>query len=716
MKRYMKRYIWPAGAVAVGVPVATLLAVYAGWFVDAAQNSSGWLRGKLVDEGLWVLAVFVFWSVTSLVAARVLALCVWPRKQSKLGDKNWLITACGFVLILLGTATWTLIGTVDPVPAFDVLVSFAVGSVVAGMIMLGLGLGQRLRLQINVIGPDGTTSAVKSAYVAARMEALGTSRPRGLEFPHGTDVANLPETALSTAATHESKIAAALLSIFRSVAFITPWKADVVIVDSETAAVTLRRNGRRLDSQLISSSLLLPDSPKRKAADVDRAVLTTAAAYILFSLSKVYPKLEEGMSGATNWRGVAAQVLATTLPWKNDTEASLELFARAVDEDPGNLAAWLGYLVKRTGSYGTPETLEWVLKKLKTLKIAVDHLDRDQEKEIALRVRLLRTLTIFHTNYRIQLPKDEESKQKRIMAAREALHFASSLMDVIDRALSSKHQPPSMQDYVTRIRPLAASLYLHVLALVQQDTPSPISSPAEQERVELANSWMPKEIPETEPKETEMSSLRFHYDRACALLEEDAKKHPQPLAHLEFALSLKELRSDAESDPSLRPVRKTDRFAALTDKRVRITSLSALKSHSEQLAADGIRFASEFVARKDGDNQLSASLKVAEDTVKWMRGICELSEGCFERELAAEWTNLLTDEGINNAAALRDLVRRGDGAFGASHARITRKAEIASVAAPTKDDLRLWASEMPVPAATVQRRPHATRTRSHAQK
>lgn len=136
------------------------------------------------------------------------------------------------MLLLLGVGAWTLVGTVTApeVPDFKILILFAVFAVVAGVIMLGLGPGQRLRLQINVTGSDGKTDFVKSAYLVARMEALGTSRPRGLEFPHGTDVAHLPETALSTAATDESKIVAAILSMFRSAAFIIPWKAEVVFV------------------------------------------------------------------------------------------------------------------------------------------------------------------------------------------------------------------------------------------------------------------------------------------------------------------------------------------------------------------------------------------------------------------------------------------------------------------------------------------------------
>jgi hypothetical protein len=684
------------------------------WLVGAAHNSSNWFRGKGVDEGLWVAAVFVVWLLAALAGARVFALLVSPGRKSELGETGWQrIIRIGFLMILCGAAAWTTVGTTglgDPATTArtlpQLLAVTAVIAVTAGIVMLALGLGQRLRLHINVTGVDGKTDTVKSAYVAARMEALGTSRPRGLEFPHATDVANLPETALSTAAASDSKIAAALLSVFRTVAFIIPWEAEVFIVDSTTSAVTLRRNGRRFDSQLISTSLLLPDNPKNEAADVERAMLTSAAAYILYSLSTIYPALNEGMSGAKNWRGVAAQILATTVPWNKDPQTSTELLARAVDEDPHNLAAWLGYLVKRTGSYGTPKTLEWVLRSLKDLKKELDTLG---DAEIALKIRLLRTLTIFSTNLRIQLlskPEDPESdfkRMKRIAEASSDAHtYATLLLDSVEKASNNARQP-RLQEYAQRIRPMTAALYLHVVNLQA----STMCAPPEksEQRESWARRWLwdpvdadpsPRDI--TDDDMFYLSSPRFHYDRACALLEEDATSLLKPLAHLEFALSLQELRSGAESDPSLKPVHKTAEFAALIEKKVSVSSLTALAEYSEKLASDGIRFASDFVARKDNKRQLAETLKVTEPAVDWMRSICVLAENCPTQEVAASWTNLLTDEGINDGISLNTFVaglETSNEASRASSARMVRRAEIASVQVPTQEDLRSWAKRVP---------------------
>lgn len=115
----------------------------------------------------------------------------------------------------MGSAGWTLVGTTGS--EFVVPWVANVGAVLAllGVITLAAGLALWLRLQVNVVGPGGGASPVQSSYVAARMAALGSSRPRGLLFPHGTDISNLPENALITADNAGSKIAASILALLR---------------------------------------------------------------------------------------------------------------------------------------------------------------------------------------------------------------------------------------------------------------------------------------------------------------------------------------------------------------------------------------------------------------------------------------------------------------------------------------------------------------------
>ncbi|MDP9696679.1 UNVERIFIED_ORG: hypothetical protein J2X79_004262 [Arthrobacter globiformis] len=544
---------------------------------------------------------------------------------------------------------------------------------------------------------DGVTSPVQSAYVAARMAALGSSRPRGLLFPHGTDTANLPENALSTADTATSKLAASVLALLRVLTSVTPWKAEICLVDQQTAAVTLRRNGNQNDSELISTTTLLPQNLSPSDPESYRALLSAAAAFILFQLSQAYPKLGYGLAGAEQWQSVAAQVLATTPPWRDDPRVSAELFARAVDLDAKNLAAWLGFLAKGIGSYGSHPTLrrsipllEKVLRELnRREQLELPDLPKPEEPlrdplpEEALRIRILRTLTILTNNRRLL----EKGSCQRQETAKQSLEYASQLMESVRSASKPKKEWSLLNEYAKRMQPLAASLYVHVWNL-QSPRPDTVGW------VPLANDWKP-----AEPGMTALATLRYHYDEACARLEEAGDRDKDiALDHLELALALQELRFSAASDPSFRSLRRNNesRFASLVDNAPRIESLKALKGHSGTLTSLGMRFASDFLTRNGatGDQSLAQTLEVPKETIAWMRGVCELAEGCPDPMMGVDWTNLLTDEGIDNPQALQSLVSRNGPVFGIRHARIVRNAERSSVEAPRRKDLEEWASKL----------------------
>jgi hypothetical protein len=184
---------------------------------DAARNSSDWLR-PFADPGLWVVAVFGVWAGASLVAGRLLALqfpvgwtqrrklgpgtAVTGRQPASAGSKSVRsagrtfqrnvfegrgLVLVGVFLILFGSAGWTLVGTTGATAVRPEVAALGAGLDILGVLTLAAGLALRLRLQVKVVGADGVTSPVQSSYVAARMAALGSSRPRGLLFPQGTD-------------------------------------------------------------------------------------------------------------------------------------------------------------------------------------------------------------------------------------------------------------------------------------------------------------------------------------------------------------------------------------------------------------------------------------------------------------------------------------------------------------------------------------------------
>lgn len=98
------------------------------------------------------------------------------------------------------------------------------------MITLAAGLALMLGLQVNVVG----------------------------HFHTARTHSNLPENALVTADNAGSKIAASILALLPILTAVVPWKAEVFIVDKTTAAVTLRRNGRQIESELLAIPTLLP--------------------------------------------------------------------------------------------------------------------------------------------------------------------------------------------------------------------------------------------------------------------------------------------------------------------------------------------------------------------------------------------------------------------------------------------------------------------------
>lgn len=668
------------------------------WLADAARNSSDWLR-RIADPGVWILAVFAVWTAASLLAGRLLALKVptgWMQRRAR-AQQNTLFEGKGFIpsgviLVLLGVAGWTWAGTTGAGATFSWIAALGALVDLLGVLVLAAGLALRLRVQVKVVAPNGVTNPVHSSYVAARMAALGSSRPRGLLFPHGTDTAKLPEDALTIADTAPSKLAASILSLLRILTSVIPWKADIYLVDKQTAAVTLRRNGSQDDSALLSTATLLPADSTASDPDSDRALLTAAAAFILFRLSRAYPKLGEGLAGAEQWQSVASQVLATTPPWRDEPKTSAELFARAVDLDPRNLAAWLGFLTKSIGSYGSLPTLNRGIPRLRRVlqelnsREGLELPDRPDPNarrgplpEEALRIRLLRTLTILTNNKRLLL-QDDPCQQRD--EARKSMIYATQLMEAVQSASTSERGWSHLNEYAKRMQPLAASLYVHVWKLQ-----SPV--PEKDGWLALAHTWKP-----AKPRQTALGTLRYHYDEACAKLEVDGKQGTDSaLDHLDLALALGELRDGAASDPSFKQLRLDQdvQFSSLMDSTPRLAALTVLSKHSGKLADVGIRFASDLLSRNgaDGDASLALTLGVPAATIAWMRDVCRLADSCPDALMAVDWTNLLTEVGIDSPQALHRLVT-DDQFFNSRYRRLVRAADPSSIEAPQQEDLQRW--------------------------
>ncbi len=641
--------------------------------------------------GAAILGFFAVVFLLSLLAARLLALTVGPRRRWASSERDWaLCTWSGFVTLMAGSGVWTAISCLATSWKYPELVPVASVATAGGLAYFGIGLGQRLRMRLDVTDPDGTTDAAASAYVMNRMEAMSTNRPSGFSAPKGTDMANLPEDALSTVPA--AKYAAVFVRAVSSLASLTPWHGEIRLVDGETVAMTLTRNGRQVDSNLIfKSDFGIRDDRAADTATKDqvahRALLTAAAAFFLFRLSDVYPRLKQGLGGATRWRSVAMQALAGTEPWVGQPDVATELLARAVDADPGNGGAWLGYLHLRAGDFVT--TGDEQIHRLERLRALWDTkvkqlgatrgepvADAGEASELSWRLRTLFSLVVGYVNEYEML---EHGDPERMNAAHNAVDMAAKLIKELIAAGDPTRVTDRLQDFVVGMRPRAADLYRTVTQLDPDYLP-----PDHAELATAARQWV--------PDDDDLSSLVYHYNRACTLAQHD--EPGDALKHLYLAVGLERLRRDAVSDPAFRSLGRNRLFAALVDGDADVAHLDALKEHAPKLASDGIRRPAELLARPPaGDAALATSLGVPPETIAWMRGVCRLEETCPTPTLAVRWTNFLTEEGVDSPEALRALVDQGgadgDGSDGLH--RLGRRAAERGVPVPTDDELRRWA-------------------------
>ncbi|WP_225851212.1 hypothetical protein [Streptomyces sp. HPF1205] len=414
-----------------------------------------------------------------------------------------------------------------PIPAY-----VATGTVSAvGVVMFGLGLGTRMRMRIVVRDEKGQESSVDTAYVAGRMSAM-SHKPRGLETPQGTDVLTLPSEAVA-ALPSEGRMAVSLLRFGLTLFSIAPWRADVVLVDDATATVDLRRNSVDAESTIVYRSELglsgfdLPDQKPCTSYLPSHDVLTGAAAFLLVRMSETHTNLGEGLCGARHWRGLACQILAGTPPWDKDPEARKRLYATAVDKDPHNDAAWVGYLWARESEpSATGESGERYVRRLSTLykKILPKVVQDGDDGYLPLAMRVARSLVYVHRN----LAQGQEDGTRKNQHAARANALAAQLQRMTEYATASPDR--DLQLFGEFMEPSAR--------ILARDKPCGCRGP------------------------------RDNYDHACMLAYDGREHYPDALDCLELAADLPELRDAARTDPSFKELRNDEeyreRFADVT--------------------------------------------------------------------------------------------------------------------------------------------------------
>ncbi|WP_454698244.1 hypothetical protein [Arthrobacter humicola] len=246
---------------------------------------------------------------------------------------------------------------------------------VIGSLLFATWIASRPRLSIVVKDKSGAVNESMTSYIIALLAELGAAAPKGIEVPRGADATGLADAAVS--AELSNKVLAALSKALLAIIGVTTWK---VVVDSATdndLSVVITRNGWSVKATTISTSnhLLFPPqatktstpAPKDASPEKDKESLETgrapgpelhklAAAFIVATLAE-HEQGFDGLCGATDWRSIGLQYLATT-GHALDEDHQKVLLANAVNVDPSNLLAStaLMNILHRKGTTSGPLT------------------------------------------------------------------------------------------------------------------------------------------------------------------------------------------------------------------------------------------------------------------------------------------------------------------------------------------------------------------------
>jgi hypothetical protein len=283
-------------------------------------------------------------------------------------------------------------------------------------------------------------------------------------------VTALPEEALTTLP--QGRIAAALFNVVQAVLPTVPWRASVVLVDHDTATVTLSRNGHPADVTRVSrSGLGLPEVPTTGDEETrndqigvaNTQLLTAAAAVILLALSKRHPGLRNGLCGATRWQSAALQVLATEEPLTDDRTPEKQtlrkrLLARAAQLDPDNALAWVAYL----HCFGRRSpNLEDQRRFAELMAEAHDRMFRHGAPPPgfeALRLRMRYSRAVAWVN--VHLLADDMDEPMMRATARESWHEARRNVYALIDALAEPVADREVRGFVAQLRPVATWLWV----------------------------------------------------------------------------------------------------------------------------------------------------------------------------------------------------------------------------------------------------------------
>jgi hypothetical protein len=460
----------------------------------------------------------------------------------------------------------------------------------------GIGMGLLMQGHDKTGGDDGGLGA----SVRAHLYTLGGRGPAGIQVTQNTDVSTLPSEALSLIPEGAlAKVAALFVSLFTPA---TPWRVDVTEQADGSIIVSILRNGAIVGAAVIRRSMLwLPEQRAGEAstdpagdgaaADWAAELRTAAAAFILLTMSKRYYHLRAGLSGATEWRSVALQVIAADPASHLSDQDRSTLRVHAVAEDNGNKAAELALL---NSSYRT-ETNQT------DTRLFSDKLNKllqqlpNNEGMWPLRLRLRFNLLVALLNYAAAFGRPNI---RRVLAEVAANSDAAKARDALCEAeTQARHLIVFWRNRENQ--KAFPGLWRDMYAAVDAAAEAIKAEWGRRFADPMIVGWQADEDPD--PGKQVKMTLLARYEHACSLVGRAASStwrpqserldlYKQALDELEMATAAPSLRAWARADPSLADIHDIDwiRMASTPGQRVDTAEAFRLVDRFKRMVGDPI--------------------------------------------------------------------------------------------------------------------------------
>jgi hypothetical protein len=395
-----------------------------------------------------------------------------------------------------------------------------------GSLLLATWMASRPRLSIDVRDTEGKPRESRASNVIALLQDLGGGPARGLEIPRGADATGLDNIPLPQ--TSPDGVFGALQRLFQNIFSVTPWRVIVDATSDDLLSVIITRNGWSAQATTIdrSNTLIFPRSfvdTKTASAVPPADLYKMAAAFILVTLAQQYQGYK-GLGGATDWRSVGLQFLATT-DYEGKKEQQIALLSQALELDPNNLPAGVAL---RNLKYRHSNQEDQQLYK-QWLEDALGWFNASAWRQIGQRA-LLRRIRLSYLFVTMNLiPTEPDTGSDSGLNLEMPYNEATKLMEGLSK---TSEQTASLEN---RLRPHAALLLADIERMLSQD--ASLKPWSEDWREWLRTSRF-------------SSAPTLAYNSACSLARQDAdwnKVKPR----LDAAMVDPELRAAVATDPEL---------------------------------------------------------------------------------------------------------------------------------------------------------------------